>query len=169
MWESDKGTSERYGIMAAVNPLQGALMIKPTRLGHAVIRVRDLARSEEFYNKFLGLEVKGRGGDSMVFFRSNKDVDHDLAIQRLGDDAPGPEETRVGLYHLAFEFDSFDQVREAYRMAREMGVRIAGYGDHGEIKGLYVLDPDGIEIELYAEAPELKDTPLEEVLAGVPA
>ena len=88
--ESDKGTSERYGIMAAVNPLQGALMIKPTRLGHAVIRVRDLARSEEFYNKFLGLEVKGRGGDSMVFFRSNKDVDHDLAIQRLGDDAPVP-------------------------------------------------------------------------------
>ena len=144
-------------------------MIKPTRLGHAVIRVRDLERSEEFYNKFLGLEVKGRGGDRMVFFRSNKDVDHDLAILRIDADAPGPEETRVGLYHLAFEFDSFEQVREAHRMAREMGVRIAGYGDHGEIKGLYVLDPDGIEIELYAEAPELKDTPLEQVLAGAAA
>ncbi len=42
-------------------------MIKPTRLGHAVLRVRDLKRSEEFYSQFLGLEVK-RAGDSMVFF-----------------------------------------------------------------------------------------------------
>ena len=49
-------------------------------------------------------------------------------------------------------------------MVHEMGVRIAGYGDHGETKGLYVLDPDGIEIELYAFAPEHKDTPLEEIL-----
>ena len=139
-------------------------MTKPSRLGHAVIRVRNLARSEEFYTKFVGLDVKGRGGSSMVFFRSNEDVDHDLAIQKLGDDAPGPEQTRVGLYHLAYEFDSFDNIREKFQLANEMGVRIAGFGDHGEIKGLYVLDPDGIEIELYAFAPELKDTPLEQVL-----
>ena len=30
-------------------------MIKPTRLGHVVLRVGDLKRSEEFYTKFLGL------------------------------------------------------------------------------------------------------------------
>ena len=139
-------------------------MIKPSRLGHAVLRVRDLQRSEVFYNRFLGLEVKGRAGDSMVFFRSNDDVDHDLAILKIADDAPGPEQTRVGLYHLAFEFDSVDKIKDAYRLANEMGIRIAGFGDHGDTKGLYVLDPDGIEIELYALAPEYKDTPLEEVL-----
>ena len=137
-------------------------MIKPSRLGHAVLRVRDLKRSEEFYSQFLGLEVK-RAGDSMVFFRSNIDVDHDLAILKIADDAPGPEQTRVGLYHLAFEFDSFDQVKEAYRLAKQMSIRIGGFGDHGDTKGLYVLDPDGIEVELYALAPEYEDTPLEEV------
>ena len=140
-------------------------MIKPRNLGHIVIRVRDLKRSEEFYNKFLGLEVSGRGGDSMVFFRSNQGVHHDLAIAKIADDAPGPEQDRVGLYHIAYEFDSFDQLREAYRMTKEMGIRIAGFGDHGENKGLYVLDPDGIEIELSAFAPEHKDTPLKELLA----
>ena len=46
-----------------------------------------------------------------------------------------------------------------------MGGRLAGFGDHGVSKGLYVLDPDGIEIELSAFAPEHKDTPLEELLA----
>ena len=139
-------------------------MVKPTRLGHVVLRVRDLKRSEEFYTKFLGLEVKGRGGDRMVFFRSNQDTDHDLAITNLGDDAPGPEQNRVGLYHVAYEFDSIEDLKQAYRLAKEMGVRISGYGDHGEIKGLYVLDPDGIEIELCTYVPELKDTPLEELL-----
>ena len=139
-------------------------MIKPRQLGHLVIRVRDLKRSEEFYTKFMGLEVSGRGGDSMVFFRSNQSVHHDLAIAKIADDAPGPEQDRVGLYHFAYEFDSFDQLREAYRMVKEMGVRIAGFGDHGESKGLYVLDPDGIEIELAPFAPEHKDSPLEELL-----
>ena len=103
-------------------------MIKPRNLGHIVIRVRDLKRSEEFYNKFLGLEVSGRGGDSMVFFRSNQSVHHDLAIAKIADDAPGPEQDRVGLYHIAYEFDSFDQLQEAYRMTKEMGIRIAGFG-----------------------------------------
>ena len=142
-------------------------MIKPRNLGHLVIRVRDLKISEEFYTKFMGLEVSGRGGDSMVFFRSNDGVHHDLAIAKIADDAPGPEQDRVGLYHFAYEFDSFDQLREAYRMVNEMGIRIAGFGDHGESKGLYILDPDGIEIELSAYAPEHKDTPLEQLLTQV--
>ena len=140
-------------------------MIKPRQLGHLVIRVRDLQRSEEFYTKFMGLEVSDRGGDTMVFLRSNQGVHHDLAIAKIADDAPGPEQDRVGLYHFAYEFDSFDQLREAHRMAEEMGIRIAGFGDHGENKGLYVLDPDGIEIELAVYAPEHKDTPLEELLS----
>ena len=139
-------------------------MIKPRNLGHLVIRVRDLKISEEFYTKFLGLEVSGRGGDSMVFFRSNDSVHHDLAIAKLDGNAPGPEQDRVGLYHFAYEFESFDEIREAYRLTQELGVRIAGFGDHGESKGLYILDPDGIEIELSAFAPELKATPLQELL-----
>ncbi len=146
-------------------------MLKPTRLGHVVLRVRDLKRSEEFYTKFLGLEVKGRGGDRIVFFRSNEDTDHDLAIANVGADAPGPEANRVGMYHFAYEFESIEDIKQAYRLTQEMGIEIAGYGDHGEIKGLYILDPDGLEIELCTFAPECKDTPLEQLLkqsAGEP-
>lgn len=100
-----------------------------------------------------------------MFFRSNDDVHHDLAITKLDGNAPGPEQNRVGLYHFAYEFDSFEEIREACRLTQELGVRIAGFGNHGESKGLYVLDPDGIEIELSASAPELKGTPLKELLA----
>ena len=139
-------------------------MIKIKRLGHLVIRVRNVKRSEEFYSNVLGLEVKGRYDDKMVFFRSNHEVDHDLAIMGIGDDAPGPEATRVGLYHFAYELDSLDDLREAYSSIKEKGVSIAGFGDHGDTKGLYIFDPDGNEIELYAIAPQHEGTPLETLL-----
>jgi catechol-2,3-dioxygenase len=143
-------------------------MIKPKRLGHVVIRVRDLARSEEFYTQVLGLEVTGRGGDRMVFFSSDPEVDHDLAIMKIGDDTLAPEEDRVGLYHIAYELGSIEEVKDAYRLVQEKGVRVAGFGDHGMTKGLYILDPDGIEIELFALAPECENTPLGEILTGAP-
>ena len=143
-------------------------MIKPSRLGHLVIRVRDLERSEEFYTQVLGLEVKGRGGDRMVFFRSNPDVDHDLAIMQISADAAPPDPDRVGLYHFAYELGSIEELKEAYQVVQEKGVHVAGFGDHGDTKGLYILDPDGIEIELYALAPECEATPLQEILTGTP-
>ena len=141
-------------------------MIKPRKLGHLVLRVRDVQRSEEFYTKILGLEVKGRARGTMVFFRSNHEVDHDLAISQIGADAPGPDPDRVGLYHMAWELADIEELKDAYKVVVDNGVGIAGYGDHGDVKGLYILDPDGIEIELYAEAPEYENTPLEELLTG---
>ena len=126
-------------------------MIKPQRLGHLVLRVRDLKRSEEFYNKILGLKVTGRAGDMMTFFSSTDDH-HDLAITKLGEDAPGPDPNRVGLYHFAYQLGSLDELKEAYRFLGEKGVKIAGMGDHGQTKSLYFFDPDGNEIEVYCDS-----------------
>lgn len=140
------------------------MKISPTRLGHIVLRVRNLNRSEEFYSGILGLEVKGRHEDKMVFLRSNPDVDHDLALVAIGDQAPGPEANRVGLYHFAYEFGSIDELRTAYRLVVDNRVRIAGYGDHGDTKGLYILDPDGNEVELYALVPGSESLSLESLL-----
>ena len=140
------------------------MKISPTRLGHIVLRVRNLNRSEEFYSGILGLEVKGRHEDKMVFLRSNPDVDHDLALVAIGDQAPGPEANRVGLYHFAYEFGSIDELRTAYRLVLDNRVRIAGYGDHGDTKGLYILDPDGNEVELYALVPGSESLSLESLL-----
>ena len=140
------------------------MAIRPTRLGHLVLRVRNVDRAEEFYGGILGLEVKGRIEDKMVFFRSNPDVDHDLAIMAIGEGAPGPNSEGVGLYHFAYELGSFEELQDAYRTVVENNVRIAGYGDHGDTKGLYIFDPDGNEIELYALAPGSEDLKLESML-----
>ena len=140
------------------------MAIKPTRLGHLVLRVRNVKRSVEFYGGILGLEVKEPVGDEMAFFRSNPDVDHDLAVMGVGEEASGPDSNGVGLYHFAYELRSFEELREAYMTVLDNDVRIAGYGDHGDTKGLYIFDPDGNEIELYALAPGSEELKLESML-----
>ena len=42
-------------------------MVKPKQLGHLVLRVRDLDRSEQFYTAVLGLEVTEKRPGAMVF------------------------------------------------------------------------------------------------------
>ena len=142
-------------------------MIKPKGLGHLVIRVRDAQRSEDFYHNVLGLEVRNRSrGGKMIFFTSNPAIDHELAVAELDADAVGPFPEQVGRYHMAWELANMEELKDAYQVVLDNNVEIAGYGDHGDVKGLYIRDPDGIEIELFVAAPEYEGTPLEEILAG---
>jgi len=86
-------------------------MVKPKQLGHLVLRVRDLDRSEAFYTDVLGLEVTGRIPNTMVFMRALGESSHELVLTSVGSDAPGPEQDRVGLYHFAWEMDSFQDLK----------------------------------------------------------
>ena len=59
-----------------------------------------------------------------------------------------------------------DELKDAYQVVLDDNVEIAGFGDHGVTKGLYISDPDANEIELFIEAPEFEKTPLQEILTG---
>ena len=132
-----------------------------------MIRVRDAKRSEDFYHDVLGLEVRNRTrGGNMVFLSSNPEIDHEIALAELGPNAVGPFPDQVGLYHMAWELADMDELKDAYQVVLDYKVDIVGFGDHGETKGLYIRDPDGIEIELFTNAPEFEKTPLKENLTG---
>ena len=127
-------------------------MVKPKQLGHIVLRVRDLNRAERFYSDVLGLEVTTRMGQSMVFLSAGE-ASHELALMSVGPDAPGPDPSRVGLYHFAWEMESLDDLKQLYAELKEKEVRIGGIGDHGVSLGVYFFDPDGNEIEAFYEMP----------------
>jgi catechol-2,3-dioxygenase len=120
------------------------------RLGHVVLRVRDVERSEPFYRDVLGLQVRSKTPGRAVFFTCGEQH-HDLAIFALGDDAPPPEDTRVGMYHLAWKLADFVQLKAAYQHAKRYGANIVGMNHHGGAKSVYLKDPDGLEMELYCE------------------
>jgi len=128
--------------------------VPTTKLGHIVLRVRDLERSKRFYTEVLGLRQTGELPGLMAFFSTQSNPDsHDLALMRLGPDAPDSDPKRVGMYHFAYQVGSEEALAEAYRALREAGVPIVGTADHGVSRGIYILDPDGIEIEITYEVP----------------
>jgi catechol-2,3-dioxygenase len=83
-----------------------------------------------------------------VFLRAAGGTNHhDLALFTVGPDAPGPERGRVGLYHLAWEVGSIQDLARARATLVQMGAFV-GQSDHGATKSLYARDPDGNEFEV---------------------
>ncbi len=123
-------------------------MIPVVRLNHAVLFVRDLDRSVDFYRRAFGFEEIAREGGMMAFLRAAESANHhDLGLLAVGPDAPRPPRGSTGLYHLAWEVARIEDLAEASRQLAQLGA-LSGASDHGATKSLYGHDPDGNEFEL---------------------
>ncbi|HET9346444.1 MAG TPA: VOC family protein [Candidatus Limnocylindrales bacterium] len=130
------------------------MAIPVARLNHAVLFVRDAQRAAEFYGRVFGFEVVGTEmGGQAVFMRSPiGDNHHDLGLFSVGPDAPRPGRGTVGLYHLAWEVPTIEDLAGAARALSEAGA-LGGASDHGVSKSLYGQDPDGNEFEIMWRVP----------------
>ena len=123
-------------------------MIPVTRLNHAVLFVRDLDRSVDFYRRAFGFEEIAREGGQMAFLRAaGSSNHHDLGLLAVGADAPRPPRGATGLYHLAWEVPRIEDLARAAAQLSDLGA-VTGASDHGATKSLYGRDPDGNEFEL---------------------
>jgi catechol-2,3-dioxygenase len=128
--------------------------VRVARLNHAVLYVRDAERAAEFYGRVFGFEVVASefGGRAVFMRAAGTDNHHDLGLFSVGDAAPRPARGSVGLYHLAWEVPTIEdlaQAAEALRSADALG----GASDHGVSKSLYGSDPDGNEFEIMWRVP----------------
>jgi catechol 2,3-dioxygenase len=127
-------------------------MIVPDRIGHVVIKVRDLARSRQFYTDVLGLKLMMEIPKiKMAFFASNGRDHHEFACIEVGADAPGPSRGEIGLVHIAFRLRDEAHLRAAYQELKEKQVPILSTVDHGITKSIYFRDPDGHQLEVYCD------------------
>jgi catechol 2,3-dioxygenase len=128
-------------------------------LGHLVLYVRNLKRSASFYRDVLGWRQlapnEELGFPAAAFSAPSNRTHHELLLIEVGEDAASvPRGRRVGLYHFGLKVgDTDDELRDALRSVREAGATVVGTSDHTVTHSLYVLDPDGNEIELYVDVP----------------
>jgi catechol-2,3-dioxygenase len=122
--------------------------IPVARLNHAVLYVRHLDRSVNFYRDVFGFTEIAREGGIMAFLRAaNSSNHHDLGLFQVGAGAQQPAGRTVGLYHLAWEVPTIEDLASAASVLTRYDA-ITGMSDHGATKSLYGKDPDGIEFEI---------------------
>ena len=135
--------------------------LRPKRLGHMVLMVRDIHKSVQFYTEVLGLKVSDWIGDQMVFLRAGTDH-HDLALAQLPKDSADlndlPRYSRPGLEHFSYLIDSYEEMERSVKVLQEHGVEIVrGIGRHGPGNNLFLVfkDPDGNNVEVYCEMTQI--------------
>ena len=122
-------------------------MIPVTRLNHAVLFVRDLSRAVAFYRAAFGFEIVSETDGRAAFLRAkNSDNHHDLGLFATASKSRPPL-GEPGLYHLAWEVPTIEDLAAARATLADLGALI-GESDHGATKSLYAKDPDGNEFEV---------------------
>lgn len=126
--------------------------VRPTLgLRHAVLWVTDPAASARFYEQALGLVTKADLGDAVFMSSPGSATDHDLGLFRAAIVSPPPHR-QLGLYHVAWEVATLEELEAARDRLTEMGA-LVGASNHGVSRSLYAQDPDGIEFEIMWEVP----------------
>lgn len=124
------------------------MTVSPVRLNHAVLFVADVDDSTRFYTEVFGMEVVTREDRlGAVFLRLPRSGNHhDLGLFAIG---AGREARRgtIGLYHLAWQLDTVDELAEFRQRLRAAGA-YTGESSHGATKSVYGADPDGNEFEI---------------------
>ena len=124
------------------------MSFSPVRLNHAVLFVADVVRSERFYTEVFGMEVVTREpAVNAAFLRLRRSGNHhDLGLFQVDAAAPAARPS-IGLYHLAWQLDTVDELAEARQALVDAGA-YSGESSHGATKSVYGADPDGNEFEI---------------------
>lgn len=121
----------------------------PLRIGRVQLRVRDPETMAGFYQRVLGLAELDRAADRIVLGRG------DMALlELLVDPAASPRNPRdAGLFHTAFLLPSRADLARWLAHATRLGVPLQGASDHIVSEAIYLADPEGNGIEVYADRP----------------
>ena len=120
-------------------------------IGHVHLKVADLDRALGFWRDVLGFEEQARLGDQAAFISAGG-YHHHIGLntwESQGGSPPPPGTT--GLYHVAVRYPDRKTLADAVRRVVAAGVPLEGASDHGVSEAIYLRDPDGNGVELYAD------------------
>ena len=126
-------------------------MIRPKKVGHVVLKARNIDQVEQFYTQIMGFEVVHRLAQPRGVFFSLGEQHHDLAVLEVPPEADDPKDKQVGLHHVALQVESFAALKDCYHTLKQHDIPIVRAVDHGITKSIYFCDPAGNRLELYCD------------------
>ncbi len=128
-------------------------------LGHVVLNVASLKKSESFYRTILGMQISARNRKTKMTFLSFGQEHHDVALQEL---PRGKKHETTGLsklHHFCIYVKSNDEVDALYPILRRRKIPIVSGPEILEVAGnrsISFLDPDGNRVEVACNANKFK-------------
>jgi catechol 2,3-dioxygenase len=123
------------------------------KLGHVLIRAGDQEKSKRFYTEVLGFGVSEHLPNDAAFLTLGDDFHTFDVAQQNATGNTGWGGSGPGLGHIAFQVDSYEALREAYKTLQDHGIEIQRAVDHNSQRSIYFRDPDGLGLEIYYEVP----------------
>jgi catechol 2,3-dioxygenase len=121
------------------------------RLGPVRLQVADVGRSIEYYQQTIGLALIESSGTMARLGVQESAIPIVELYERKGAAFVSPQ-SRLGLYHFAILLPDRAALGRFLAHLAELGAR-AGMADHLVSEALYLTDPDGLGIEIYADRP----------------
>jgi catechol 2,3-dioxygenase len=123
-------------------------------IGHIHLKVADLERSIRFYRDVLGFDLVSRFG-SQAAFLSVGGYHHHIGLNTWETNENSmPARNATGLYHFAIRVPNRKALAQALHSLKEQDWPLDGFADHGVSEAIYLTDPDGNGIEIYADRPK---------------
>ena len=122
-------------------------------IGRVRLDVADLDRSLAFYEGVLGFKATHRIGQSTVFLDAGDDARPQLALTADAARAASNASASNGACRFSIRYPDRDELADALRRLTDAGIAVDDATDLGVSEALYVRDPDGHGVELYADRP----------------
>ena len=122
------------------------------RLGAVHLQVADLARSLAYYERVIGLRPLGSSDDDTASLGVPGDREPLVVLHQRAGAEPVPRRGRLGLYHFAILLPNREALGRFIAHLAAIGA-YAGMSDHLVSEAVYLTDPDGLGIEVYADRP----------------
>jgi 2-polyprenyl-6-methoxyphenol hydroxylase-like FAD-dependent oxidoreductase/catechol 2,3-dioxygenase-like lactoylglutathione lyase family enzyme len=123
-------------------------VIVPARLHHVNLKAYRFEEMRDFYTALIGIHPNAEVGTFGWYTYDS--ANHRLALMHLPNFTERVPES-AGMHHMAFEYNSLDDLMRTYLRLKKIGVVPAACLDHGMTTSFYYRDPDGNYIELQVD------------------
>ncbi len=149
--DHESGKSDRPGGAPHGTAPPGYRLPPATRLGRVRLQVADLDRSVEWYETVLGLRLLDRSAGGARLSAPGA-VNTLIELSERRNARPAGRQGRLGLYHFAILLPDRAALGRFLGHLSRVGVH-PGMSDHMVSEALYLSDPDGLGVEVYADRP----------------